>query len=1141
MQPGILEYTSISAFQGYDYVEYEICDNDGMCAQGVWTILVYDYTTECELIFIEEEVEIEIENCQSAAHFCLPYNYEQAESFEVYVDGALQNDLPICNQTSYRAYDFLSSELGECAEEIRFPLSIESWVIEGEEFSSGQLNDWGDIEYFMNTIDPCGFWFHDGNGQLRGGMIILNYEELVFSSSCGAVDILSWESYTIPENFKVLLPASSCYEVVVKNISYENCADTIEVCVPCLGIINTEPFTVDEQNIEEDEFFTTTYSGSMMNYCLTFDDIQNHQVGISSISESSINPDVFYEPGGYCFCYQSPLGFIGQDIVTVEFCDSGDPVLCNEATVIIDVIENDGSNSAPFTNDIFNAPEDTLFAYVQLNEFSEICLDFGDAENNNVGINDIIDLYEGSSVTWNEGEECFTYIPPPNEVGADVLMVNYCDDGFPELCGATWIVIEILPSLPINSPPVLIENEAVVNSIETNAEGGVSSAICLEFADLEEDFVGLSEVISSSGAYINFIPGANCFSYTANSGFSGTDEVTIIFCDEGSPLGLCNQATVIINVTPGAVCPEYFAEDDYYLETSDCLNPLTVSIPLSHSSLDNYLIVANGEEIEDISSFGISNLIVYDFSEIAENDCFINGDMDIQMQSWMFNGSTNNIFGQVLSLEEIVNVLNQEDNIGFWSLDIETNQVYSEANLNNYQILQVLVACDGDSFETMNFFPSQSESFAGVEFTLAPGECYDLNILNTISTCFDAATFCLSCVQNTPPLAIDENGFQVFSFSENINEEESTLICLDLIDNDEGDIVNITSVSSQTFGAVSSIEEEDCIAYTPPSNFTGMDVLTVQFCDDAEEFLCSEITIQITVEDVNDIPVAVDDHFFITTTQELTGDLLNNDYDPEDDPFFFFQMDSQPLGNAVINNGMLTYLAPSDFCGQDGFLYSICDGLGNCSQAEVFIQVNPLDSDGDNIPDFIEGTGDFDMDGLANYLDSDSDNDQIPDLVEAYAQGVIEDLCEASPIDSDNDGVQDYLDSDSDDDNISDLIEGFYDCDEDGIPNYLDVSDNCEYSELLNPDINIPEGFSPNYNGENDLFVLEGIELFPETKLSVYNRYGSLVYESAPYNNDWNGNSSISGMPLPSSTYYYILEFGGDINPINGYVYILND
>ena len=83
------------------------------------------------------------------------------------------------------------------------------------------------------------------------------------------------------------------------------------------------------------------------------------------------------------------------------------------------------------------------------------------------------------------------------------------------------------------------------------------------------------------------------------------------------------------------------------------------------------------------------------------------------------------------------------------------------------------------------------------------------------------------------------------------------------------------------------------------------------------------------------------------------------------------------------------------------------------------------DSDGDGIPDSEEGAGDEDGDGIPNFLDLDSDGDGIPDSEEGFG-------------DSDGDGIPDYLDLDSDGDGIPDSVEGAGDDDGDGIPNYLD-------------------------------------------------------------------------------------------------------
>ncbi len=68
------------------------------------------------------------------------------------------------------------------------------------------------------------------------------------------------------------------------------------------------------------------------------------------------------------------------------------------------------------------------------------------------------------------------------------------------------------------------------------------------------------------------------------------------------------------------------------------------------------------------------------------------------------------------------------------------------------------------------------------------------------------------------------------------------------------------------------------------------------------------------------------------------------------------------------------------------------------------------DSDGDGIPDSVEGTGDSDGDGTPDYLDLDSDDDGIPDVTEGSS-------------DPDSDGVPNYLDLDSDGDGVPDSLE----------------------------------------------------------------------------------------------------------------------
>jgi gliding motility-associated-like protein/uncharacterized repeat protein (TIGR01451 family) len=73
--------------------------------------------------------------------------------------------------------------------------------------------------------------------------------------------------------------------------------------------------------------------------------------------------------------------------------------------------------------------------------------------------------------------------------------------------------------------------------------------------------------------------------------------------------------------------------------------------------------------------------------------------------------------------------------------------------------------------------------------------------------------------------------------------------------------------------------------------------------------------------------------------------------------------------------------------------------------------------------------------------------------------------------------------------------------------------------------------FTPNNDGLNDFFKIDCIENYPNNKLSVYNRYGNLVFAKENYNNDWQGMANVAGVvnkgdKLPMGTYYYVIDFG---------------
>jgi len=108
---------------------------------------------------------------------------------------------------------------------------------------------------------------------------------------------------------------------------------------------------------------------------------------------------------------------------------------------------------------------------------------------------------------------------------------------------------------------------------------------------------------------------------------------------------------------------------------------------------------------------------------------------------------------------------------------------------------------------------------------------------------------------------------------------------------------------------------------------------------------------------------------------------------------------------------------------------------------------------------------------------------------------------------------------------------------ESGIDLDFDMVDDACDDNVNTTVVDVPSGFTPNGDGINDLFIIPGMSGYTSIRLTIFNRYGNLVYESDQYENDWDGTSSKNGGELPDGTYFYVLELDGG-ERYNGYVQI---
>jgi gliding motility-associated-like protein/uncharacterized repeat protein (TIGR01451 family) len=85
----------------------------------------------------------------------------------------------------------------------------------------------------------------------------------------------------------------------------------------------------------------------------------------------------------------------------------------------------------------------------------------------------------------------------------------------------------------------------------------------------------------------------------------------------------------------------------------------------------------------------------------------------------------------------------------------------------------------------------------------------------------------------------------------------------------------------------------------------------------------------------------------------------------------------------------------------------------------------------------------------------------------------------------------------------------------------------------------IPDAFSPNNDLVNDTWIIGNIELYPEAEISIFNRWGQLVWNSQRgYQHPWDGRNE-GGLNLPIDGYHYVIDLHNGFQMIVGDITIV--
>jgi hypothetical protein len=237
---------------------------------------------------------------------------------------------------------------------------------------------------------------------------------------------------------------------------------------------------------------------------------------------------------------------------------------------------------------------------------------------------------------------------------------------------------------------------------------------------------------------------------------------------------------------------------------------------------------------------------------------------------------------------------------------------------------------------------------------------------------------------NKPPVAMDDSAM--------IDEDNRAYINVLANDSDpDGDALTISQydVLSVKGGGVSCTSAGMC-TYDPPTNFNGNDAFSYTVSDGKGH--SDRGTATVTVNPVNDPPVAADDSAATNVDTSATINVLANDSDPDGDTLIISDYDTYGREGGTVRctgAGVCTYTPPEGFSGSDSFIYTASDGSGSTDSATVTVVVNRVNGPPVAVDDSVTTLKNtpVDVNVLGNDSDPDGDALIVSDYQPSSAQG----------------------------------------------------------------------------------------------------------------------------------------------------------
>ncbi len=537
-----------------------------------------------------------------------------------------------------------------------------------------------------------------------------------------------------------------------------------------------------------------------------------------------------------------------------------------------------------------------------------------DADGGTITVTGVSQPAHGTLVLNADGT--VTYKPDADYNGTDSFTYTISDGQ-----GGTSTAVVNLTVDSVNDTPVAVDNAFTVN--EDNALTLAPSALLAGDSDLDGDTLSLVSVGDATHGTVSIVDGQVVFTPEANYDGAASFTYTISDGQGGTSTATVNLTIDTANDAPVAVADVFTLNEDNALTLApasllgndtdldgDTLSLVSVG-DASHgtvSIVDGQVVFTPAANYNGPASFtytisdgaggtstGVVNLTIDSVNDapVAVADAYsLNEDNALTLAPASLLGNDTDLDGDTLSLVSVGDASHGTVSI------VDGQVVFTPAA--NY---------NGPASFTYTISDGAGGTSTGV-----------VNL--TVDSVNDA------------PVAVAD--------AYSLNEDNAlTLAPASLLGNDtdlDGDTLSLVSVGEASHGTVSIVDGQ--VVFTPAANYNGPASFTYTISDGAGG--TSTGVVNLTVDSVNDAPVAVNDIATLAEDSSVVINVLGNDTDVDGDVLSVVGVNQPAHGSVTLNDdGTVTYTPAANYNGADSFTYVVTDASGATSTATVSLRVDP--------------------------------------------------------------------------------------------------------------------------------------------------------------------------------------------------------